>query len=192
MLLLAPGVIAVGVGERTTPAGVERLARQVFHADLAHTVLAVPIAQERATMHLDTVCTMVDVDKVVMYPNVADTPAGVRRHLVSDAGDDRRGPRAPRRRSRAVPGRRRQGDGRSTPCTRSTPASTRSPPSASSGTTATTPWRWRRGWRSPTSATTRPTTGSRRPASRSCDRRVGVGTGGPRHVVPDHTRPIDA
>ena len=73
MLLLAPGVIAVGVGERTTPAGVERLARQVFHARLAHTVLAVPIAQERATMHLDTVCTMVDVDKVVMYPNVADS-----------------------------------------------------------------------------------------------------------------------
>src|SRR5690349_5616608 len=72
VLLLAPGVIAVGVGERTTPAGAERLARQVFEADLAHTVLAVPIAQERATMHLDTVCTMVDVDKIVMYPNVAD------------------------------------------------------------------------------------------------------------------------
>ncbi|MEP6760764.1 MAG: arginine deiminase family protein, partial [Sporichthyaceae bacterium] len=36
---------------------------------------AVPIAQERATMHLDTVCTMVDVDAVVMYPNVADTLA---------------------------------------------------------------------------------------------------------------------
>jgi arginine deiminase len=73
VLLMAPGVIAVGVGERTTPAGVERLARQVFHAQLAHTVLAVPIAQERATMHLDTVCTMVDVDKIVMYPNVADS-----------------------------------------------------------------------------------------------------------------------
>ncbi|MGZ4449825.1 MAG: arginine deiminase [Nocardioides sp.] len=73
VLLLAPGVIAVGVGERTTPAGVERFARQVFHAGLAHTVLAVPIAQERATMHLDTVATMVDVDKIVMYPNVADS-----------------------------------------------------------------------------------------------------------------------
>ena len=73
VLLLAPGVIAVGVGERTTPAGVERLARQVFHARLAHTVLAVPIAQERATMHLDTVCTMVDADKIIMYPNVADS-----------------------------------------------------------------------------------------------------------------------
>ncbi len=73
VLLLAPGVIAVGVGERTTPAGAERFASQVFESGLAETVLAVPIAQERATMHLDTVCTMVDVDKVVMYPNVADT-----------------------------------------------------------------------------------------------------------------------
>ena len=73
VLLLAPGVLAVGVGERTTPAGAERLARRVFEAKLAHTILAVPIAQERATMHLDTVCTMVDVDAVVMYPNIADT-----------------------------------------------------------------------------------------------------------------------
>ena len=72
VLLLAPGVVAVGVGERTTPAGAERLARQMFSAGLAHTMLAVPIAQERATMHLDTIATMVDVDKIVMYPNVAD------------------------------------------------------------------------------------------------------------------------
>jgi len=72
VLLLAPGVLAVGTGERTRPAGVERLARRVFDEGLARTVLAVPIAQERATMHLDTVCTMVDVDAVLMYPNVAD------------------------------------------------------------------------------------------------------------------------
>jgi arginine deiminase len=71
VLLLAPGVVAVGTGERTTPAGVERLARRLLAAGLAHTVLAVPVAQERATMHLDTVCTMVDVDAVVMYPGVA-------------------------------------------------------------------------------------------------------------------------
>jgi arginine deiminase len=73
VLLLAPGVIAVGVGERTRAAGAERLARRVFERRLAHTVLVVPIAQERATMHLDTVCTMVDVDAVVMYPIVADS-----------------------------------------------------------------------------------------------------------------------
>jgi arginine deiminase len=73
VMLLAPGVIAIGAGERTTPAGVERFARYVFANGLADTVLAVPIAQERATMHLDTVCTMVDFDAIVMYPNVADT-----------------------------------------------------------------------------------------------------------------------
>lgn len=72
VLLLAPGVIAVGVGERTTPAGAERLANKAFARGLAHTVLVVPITQERATMHLDTVATMVDVDKIVMYPNLAD------------------------------------------------------------------------------------------------------------------------
>jgi arginine deiminase len=71
VLVVGPGVLAVGTGERTTPAGVERLARTVIGRGLAHTVLAVPIAQERATMHLDTVCTMVDRDAVVIYPNVA-------------------------------------------------------------------------------------------------------------------------
>jgi arginine deiminase len=73
VLLLAPGVVAVGVGERTTPAGVEALARSLFDDDLANTVLAVPLAQERAQMHLDTVCTMVDTDAAVMYANVVDT-----------------------------------------------------------------------------------------------------------------------
>ncbi|RRQ28043.1 arginine deiminase [Rhodococcus sp. Eu-32] len=72
VLLLAPGVVAVGVGERTTPAGAEALARSLFEDDLAHTVLVVPIAQERASMHLDTVCTMVDTDAVVMYPAIRD------------------------------------------------------------------------------------------------------------------------
>jgi arginine deiminase len=73
VLLLGPGVLAVGSGQRTTPAGVETLARRVFSEGLAHTVLVVPIAQERATMHLDTICTMVDVDAVTLYPPVADT-----------------------------------------------------------------------------------------------------------------------
>ena len=72
VLVLGSDVIAVGTGERTTPAGVERLARHALAAGVVHTVLAVPIAQDRATMHLDTVCTMIDRDAVVMYPKVAD------------------------------------------------------------------------------------------------------------------------
>jgi len=73
VLVMAPGVVAVGTGQRTTPAGVEAFALRAFAAGIAHTVLAVPIAQERATMHLDTICTMVDRDAVVMFPAVADT-----------------------------------------------------------------------------------------------------------------------
>ncbi|MFM9260970.1 arginine deiminase [Rhodococcus sp. 5A-K4] len=75
VLLLAPGVIAIGVGERTSPAGAEALARSVFDDGLAHTVLVVPIEQRRASMHLDTVCTMVEADAVVMYPAIQDTLA---------------------------------------------------------------------------------------------------------------------
>ncbi|MGC7093077.1 arginine deiminase [Amycolatopsis lurida] len=73
VMLLAPGVVAIGVGERTSAAGAESLARSVFADDLAHTVLAVPIEQSRATMHLDTVCTMVNTDAVVMYPLARDS-----------------------------------------------------------------------------------------------------------------------
>ena len=71
VLALADGVLAIGVGQRTTAAGVERFARTAFDLELVHSVLAVPIDQNRATMHLDTICTMVDTDAVVMYPNVA-------------------------------------------------------------------------------------------------------------------------
>ncbi|MCA1824026.1 MAG: arginine deiminase [Mycobacteriales bacterium] len=77
VLALAPGVLAVGVGQRTRPAGVEEFALRAFAAGVAKTVLAVPIAQERATMHLDTVCTMVDVDAVVMYPPFAETLSAI-------------------------------------------------------------------------------------------------------------------
>ncbi|WP_433199147.1 arginine deiminase [Nocardia sp. CA-107356] len=86
VLLLAPGVVAVGVGERTSPAGAEALARSLFDDDLAHTVLVVPIAQNRATMHLDTVCTMVDTDAVVMYPAVRDSLCAFTIHREDDYG----------------------------------------------------------------------------------------------------------
>jgi arginine deiminase len=84
VLVMAPGVIAVGVGQRTTPAGVEAFALRAFASGVATAVLAVPIAQERATMHLDTICTMVDVDAVVMFPAVADTLAA---YTVTADGD---------------------------------------------------------------------------------------------------------
>jgi arginine deiminase len=84
ILLLAPGVVAVGVGQRTTPAGAERLARRLFDAGIAQTVLAVPIGRSGLAPggpslpglgagHLDTVCTVIDQDAVLMHPAAAYT-----------------------------------------------------------------------------------------------------------------------
>jgi arginine deiminase len=73
VLLLSPGVLAVGVGERTTAAGAERLARHAFGAGLAHAVLAVPMSQRAGAGHLDTVCAFIDADSVIMHPAVAYT-----------------------------------------------------------------------------------------------------------------------
>jgi len=70
LLVLAPGVVLIGMGERTTPTAVEMLARRLFAADTAHVVVAVDIPQARAMMHLDTVFTMVDVSTFVAYPNL--------------------------------------------------------------------------------------------------------------------------
>ena len=73
VLLLGPGVVAIGVGQRTAPAGAERLARRLFETGLAHTVLAVPINQHGPAGHLDTLCAALDVDSVAMHPSVAYT-----------------------------------------------------------------------------------------------------------------------
>ena len=62
------------------------MAARAFASGVARSVLVVPIAQERATMHLDTVCTMVDHDAVVMYPAVADTLTA---HVVTPTDDGR-------------------------------------------------------------------------------------------------------
>jgi arginine deiminase len=75
VLLLAPGVIAIGTGGQTSAAAVERLARSAFGAGFAHIVLAVPIGPQPAghsgAAHLDTICTMVDTDALVMHPALA-------------------------------------------------------------------------------------------------------------------------
>jgi len=70
VLLLAPGVLAIGTGAQTSPAGLERLARRVFDSGFAHTVLAV-LTDPGGTECLDTLCTLAGTDTVVMRPAVA-------------------------------------------------------------------------------------------------------------------------
>jgi arginine deiminase len=66
--VLGNGAVLIGMGERTTPMAVEILSRAVFSSGQAHTVIAVELPASRATMHLDTVMTMIDRATFVMYP----------------------------------------------------------------------------------------------------------------------------
>lgn len=66
--VLGNGAVLVGMGERTAPMAVELLAERLFETGQATTVLAVELPKSRATMHLDTVMTMVDHATFVVYP----------------------------------------------------------------------------------------------------------------------------
>lgn len=70
VLVVGNGVIIVGLSERTTPAGLERLARSLFADDSVTTVIGIMMAQVRAQMHLDTVMTMANEDTFVKYQHL--------------------------------------------------------------------------------------------------------------------------
>lgn len=71
VLILSPTVVALGCSERTEVQGVEELAKNLFKAECGiEKVLAVKIPSNRAFMHLDTVFTMVDYDKFIVYPGI--------------------------------------------------------------------------------------------------------------------------
>ncbi|HEY2320357.1 MAG TPA: arginine deiminase [Solirubrobacteraceae bacterium] len=96
VLMLAPGRVLVGIGERTSPAAVERLALDLTERDAGAEVLVMTLPVQRATMHLDTVLTMVDRDAFTLYPEVVRTTSVFRlRRLgsglhIEAAGDLRR------------------------------------------------------------------------------------------------------
>lgn len=62
ILVLSDTVLAVGVSERTHPAAIERLAKNLFYKNPSsiEVVLAFDIPKSRSFMHLDTVFTQVD------------------------------------------------------------------------------------------------------------------------------------
>ena len=70
ILVLSEQVIAVGISQRTQPQAIEALARQLFATSDFNKVLAIKIPPQRAMMHLDTVFTMVDVDKFTIHPEI--------------------------------------------------------------------------------------------------------------------------
>lgn len=75
VLVLSDRSIAIGISERTTPAGASALISRLFEQEVIERALAVELPKGRATMHLDTVATMVAEDVIVLYPRAR---AGVR------------------------------------------------------------------------------------------------------------------
>jgi arginine deiminase len=70
VLVIGNGCVLIGMGERTRPAGVERLAERLFASGSATCVIAVEMPARRSAMHLDTVMTMVDRDAFTIYPDI--------------------------------------------------------------------------------------------------------------------------
>ncbi|HVX22196.1 MAG TPA: arginine deiminase [Acidimicrobiales bacterium] len=66
--VLGNGVVLVGMGERTTPMGVEMVTQALFRSEQVSTVVAIELPRSHAFMHLDTVMTMVDRNAFVLYP----------------------------------------------------------------------------------------------------------------------------
>jgi arginine deiminase len=72
VMAVGNGVAMIGMGERTTPQAVELIARRLFAAGAATSVIAVMFPASRMYMHLDTVFTMVSHDTVTAFPGVVD------------------------------------------------------------------------------------------------------------------------
>jgi len=68
--VIGNSAVLIGMGERTTPAAVEILARSLFRSGQAARVIAVQLPKSHAMMHLDTLLTMIDRATFVAYPNL--------------------------------------------------------------------------------------------------------------------------
>lgn len=70
VLVVGDRAIAIGVTERTTPSGAAALATKLFESDVVDRVVVVELPAARSMMHLDTVLTMVDRDRLLVYPRL--------------------------------------------------------------------------------------------------------------------------
>ena len=66
------GTVLIGMSERSQARMIEQVAAALFDKGSAERVIAAVMTKDRAHMHLDTVFTMLDRDKVTAYPKVVD------------------------------------------------------------------------------------------------------------------------
>ncbi len=64
--------VLIGMSERTRGGMIEQIAETLFAHDSAERVIACVMTRDRAHMHLDTVFTMLDCDKITAFPKVVN------------------------------------------------------------------------------------------------------------------------
>ncbi len=79
--------VLIGMSERTQGSMIEQVAEALFSRGIADRVIACVMSKDRAHMHLDTVFTMLDRDKVTIYPRVVDQVKAVSLRPGRKAGD---------------------------------------------------------------------------------------------------------
>ena len=158
--IIGNGTVAIGLSERTSARMIEQIARALFAKGAADRVIAAVMTKDRAHMHLDTVFTLLDRDKVTAYPKVVDGIRSISLRPGSKPGtvDVREDKDLLSAVAEALGVKKLHvvetgGDATSR--------------SASSGTTATTSSRSSPVWSLPTSATRSPSRRCARPESRS-------------------------
>ena len=72
--IIGNGAVLVGISERTTAQGIERLSSRLFAGGKVNQVVVVEMSRTRAQMHLDTVMTMVDVGTFTTYGGLGMLP----------------------------------------------------------------------------------------------------------------------
>jgi len=69
---IGQGIVLIGMGERSSPQAVTQITRALFAGNGAKRVIACQMPKSRASMHLDTVFSFLDLDFVSVYPGVVD------------------------------------------------------------------------------------------------------------------------
>ena len=72
VLPIGKGTVLIGMSERTQGSMIEQIADSLFTNGSAERVITCVMTKDRAHMHLDTVFTMLDHDKVTLFPKVVN------------------------------------------------------------------------------------------------------------------------
>lgn len=87
VLPIGNGTVLIGMSERTQGSMIEQIADSLFTHGSAERVIACVMTKDRAHMHLDTVFTMLDRDKVTLFPKVVNQIQAISLRPGKKAGD---------------------------------------------------------------------------------------------------------